>query len=711
MNMNRSSINDRHLLALILISILLLFSYWNSFHVEWQLDDPANITDNSGLHIDDLGADSLWETFFANKGGGRSLYRPLPCLTFALNWFIGKDNPFGYHVVNFTIHALTAWVLYLVIVRLLLIFGQKGWESKKYSDFFSKPESVALLAAVLWAANPIQTQAVTYIVQRMAMMAAFFYLLGMYAYVNVRISQSLIRRLFFACFCFFCFLGGIGSKENAVLMPASLLLVEWIFFQKARLGIFARPKALIIALVLFFVSLLAVSFSIYFSNGRVFDFLLNGYDVRSFTLLERTLTQPRIVLKYLSLIFFPFPDRLSIAHDITLSSSLFDPWTTLPAIIIILALIAGAIFYARRYPLLCFGVLFYFLNHMVESSVLPLELVFEHRNYLPSAFLFLPFAAGFCHVLNRLQKYGSIHTAWIGLMIGVIVALGIFTFERNKAWATPESLWRDAVLKAPRNNRAYVYLGVELAWRKNATPANFRHAMVLFRHSLGLDMHRKMDRAKTLGNMAWVYYFQGKDEKSVDTFRQAIDEFPDFDKNRRDIIVPLMSLGAFDEAESHARFLVDSFPGDPEYLNILGHILLWQENFEASLRCFRTAMRNEPENNADLMFHLGVALTRAGDLARGDWFLRRSLQQSVAHPLKQLARIENRVRAGDHDTAGRIAGQMMDTMPLPAILNFLNSLPNYQSVPVDIDIVRPVVFSAIPFWSKEKKIGRNSCDM
>ena len=703
MVLNRASIADRHAFAFVLIAVLLLLIYLNSFQGTWQLDDQANITDNHGLRIDDLTFESLWGTLFANQGKEKTLWRPLPCLSFALNWYLGKDDPFGYHAVNLAGHVLTAWVLYLLVFQLMSIPMSKAMaeaEEKRISNMGLNPESVALIAAVLWAVNPIQTQAVTYIVQRMAMMAAFFYLLGMYAYVKARISLTLTRRLMFAGLCFLCFLGGIGSKENAILMPASLLLVEWIFFQKGGVSFFLRPKVLLTGSIVFIVSLL----SIYVSIGIPFDYISDGYEMRSFTLLERVFTQPRIVLGYLSLIFLPLPERLSIVHDVILSNSLVEPWSTLPSIIIIFGLIIGAIFYARRYPLVCFAVLFYFINHLVESTILPLELFFEHRNYLPSAFLFLPVAAGFCTVLTKLKKSLTGRAVWIGLMIFVIALLGGFSYERNKAWATPESLWRDAAAKAPQNSRPYIFLGVELAWQKNATPADLRHALVLFKHSLNLDMHNTTDRAKTLGNIAWVYFFQGEDEKAVDTFQQAIAEFPDFDKNRRDMIASLMRLGRFDEAEHHAKFLVTKFPGNPEYLNTLGIVLLWQEDYESALACFQTAMRFEPDINENLLFHLGVALTLADHLKRGDWFLRQAMKYPGTRPFKQLSRIENRVRAQDFETAGRISKQMADAMSMSAIIDLFKSLPQYQSVPVAVDIARPVVFSAVAASLKQANV-------
>lgn len=679
---------ERRLTAFVLIFILLLLVYWNSFQVPWQFDDRANIVDNPGLRIDNLKPESLWGAFFANQGKENALWRPLPCLSLALNWYVGKEDPFGYHLVNLAGHILTAWILYLLTIHLLTVLG-----GNKKDKLLRWSEPVALLAAVLWAANPIQTQAVTYIVQRMAMMAALFYLMGMYFYVKARISKTSGRRWVFAVICCLCFLGGIGSKENAILMPMSLALMEWIFFQQGSLSFLFKPKALLIIAIVFIAGFL----TIYFSIGIPFDYILNGYKVRTFTPIERMLTQPRIVLGYLSQIFFPLPERLSLVHDVTLSKSLLQPWTTLPAIAIIFGMIGGAMFYAKRYPLVSFAVLFYFLNHLVESSILPLELVFEHRNYLPSAFLMLPVAAGFFALLIKLKKFGILNAITIAVMAVIIIALGAFTHERNKVWATKESLWRDAMLKAPGDNRPLGYLGIELGWRKHATSDDLRHALVLFKHSLNLTVHHKIDYPRTLGNIALVYSLQDEDKMAVETFQQAITKYPEFHKNRIDIISSLMRLGRFEEAKEQAQFMARNFPDNPKYSNTLGVILLWLGQNEGSLECFQTAIKQDPDNkdNKDSTLYLGVALTRAGHLKRGHWFLNQVVRNSAGYLLPKLALIENRVRAGDINRANSVAMQLVEIMPANGIIKLLEALPQYPSVPVAADLVRPVVLSAM----------------
>lgn len=677
---------DRRITSFTVLSLLLLLVYWNSFHTDWQLDDQFNITENPGLQIKDIGLKSLWGTFFANQGKETpAFFRPLPCLSFALNWYVGKDDPFGYHVVNLACHIITAWIVYVLMLRLLMISKSKSQQET------IKFENLAMLATVLWAINPIQTQAVTYIVQRMAIMASFFYLFGMLSYIWAREAKSVQRKWAFAILCFLCFWAGIGSKENVILMPLALVMVEWIFFQNGRFAFLAKTNFLMIGAI----TLVVVLFIIHLTIGLPFDYMIEGYKDRPFTMAERVLTQPRIVLGYLTQIFLPLPERLSVAHDVILSSSLFHPWTTCPAIVIIFGAIVFSIRYASRFPLPAFAVLFYFLNHAVESSFLPLELVFEHRNYLPSVFLFLPVAFGFFWVLKKLPRFGFAYTVWLGILLIIIITWGVSTLARNKAWETPETLWRDALLKAPNNNRPFVFLGIELAWRENPSPENYRHALVLFKHSLSLSTHRNNEQAKILGNMAWVYFFQGDDAKAVETFQNAIDIEPDFHKNRFDMIKPLIMLGRFEEAKQQADFLIKKYPYNPQYWHILGFILAWQNKFQEASICFQTAMKYD-STNSGLFLSLGVALTRSGHPEQGRWFLKQAVQTHGSDSvIPFFAIIENRIRAGDVNSAKNHARKLIMEVPSTIIINNLNLLPNYHHIPLDPELIRPVIFNVM----------------
>ena len=171
-------LSERKTIALLLLLALIFLVYSNTFNASWHMDDFPNITQNSRLHLKKLGADEIAATFFANPVPGRSnqIYRPVACLTFALNWYFGQQDVRGYHIVNISIHLLTAFFLYLTV---LSVFETPNLKNR----FSGNQQFIAFLTAALWAVNPVQTQAVDYIVQRMTILAALFYLLGIYLYI------------------------------------------------------------------------------------------------------------------------------------------------------------------------------------------------------------------------------------------------------------------------------------------------------------------------------------------------------------------------------------------------------------------------------------------------------------------------------------------------------------------------------------------------
>jgi len=193
----------------VLLILLLLPIYSNTFHAAWQFDDNPNILENTRLHLSDLSPASLWNTFFASL---------------ALNWYAGQADTFGYHLVNIAIHILTAFMVFLA--------GRKLLQTPNLINRYNKEDAyfISLLSAILWAVNPIQIQAVTYIVQRMASMAAMFYISGIYFYIKGRLSSRGKTQLLFYAACFVSFVCSLMSKENAAMMPISLLLIEIIFF-------------------------------------------------------------------------------------------------------------------------------------------------------------------------------------------------------------------------------------------------------------------------------------------------------------------------------------------------------------------------------------------------------------------------------------------------------------------------------------------------
>jgi hypothetical protein len=181
------------------------------------------------------------KVLFSDPGRPGGLYRPVACLTFALNYYFGGLDVVGYHLMNLAIHIVASIFLYLLIYHTLCLPSL----SAKYAF---QAYSIALLSTVLWAIHPIQVQAVTYIVQRMTSLAGMFYVMSMYFYSRYRTAHRNAEKAIFMCLCSLAFLMSFGSKENALLLPLSLFLYEILLVQESSVS-FLRRNARKIVLV------------------------------------------------------------------------------------------------------------------------------------------------------------------------------------------------------------------------------------------------------------------------------------------------------------------------------------------------------------------------------------------------------------------------------------------------------------------------------
>jgi tetratricopeptide (TPR) repeat protein len=432
--------------AVVSLLVMLLIIYGNSFFGEWHFDDYHNIVDNRNVHLQTLSWDDIQQTFYGTAVEPRGWYltRPLSYLTFGLNYFLGGTYVFGYHVVNFLIHCFTAVFLFLLVFRTLKLPLLRD----RYGD---RAYDISLLATFLWAINPMQVNAVAIIVQRMAAMAGLGYVMALYCFVRARTAETGgVRWGFTACSAASALLA-FGSKENAAMLPVSILLFEVVLIQGATRECLARVvKFSWIPLAL--TAGLAILFSDFLSG------IFQTYEVRPFTMTERLLTAPRILIFYVSLLLYPIPSRLAFLHDIEISRSLVEPWTTLPAVLAVVLAVASAIWFARRKPLLSYCVLFFFLNHLIEGTVIPLELIFEHRNYIPSMLFFVPVAIVMIHFLDHFSYNKGLQYFLAGGLALLLAFQGHTTFGRNDIVRSDLHLWLDNVRKAPNLSRPRINL-------------------------------------------------------------------------------------------------------------------------------------------------------------------------------------------------------------------------------------------------------------
>jgi len=666
--------------------LLILPIYSNTFNASWHFDDRTNIVNNYHLHIKDLRPKSLLQTFFTHPSNpletGDKMYRPVACLTFALNWYFGKDNVIGYHIVNTIIHSMTAIFLYFTILNLFESPNLKG-------KFNGKEHFIALLAAVLWAINPIQTQAVTYIVQRMASLAALFYILGLFFYIRGRISQVLQNRIILIIFCVLSFAFAVGSKENAAAFPLALILVEVIFFQnlgirrtrRVFLGIAAGTGLLIFIMGLFL-----------FMRGNPL-FFLKGYDYRPFSLSERLMTEPGIVLYYLSQIFYPVPNRLSVEHDFILSTSILKPWTTLPAILIIILLIGIGFSLIKKRPIISFAILFFFLNHIIESSIIPLELVFEHRNYLPSLFLFFPVSVGIKWLIDYYRgKQFSMYIIIVSFITLLMMGLGIGTYIRNTVWATEKSLWEDAMEKTPERARS-VYNVAKYSYFQ---AGHFDKAMEYYEKAFMLKASKpEYFKALILNGMASIYFLKNENEKAIEFYKRALDIFPEFATIRNNLIRAFIKGGRWDEASKNVDFILEKENSSKKFLYLKGFVLLKQKKGEKALYFLQKALVLAPTDK-NILLTMGAAMDSTGNYKDGRRFLDRANRISPDDIITLFCLIENRLKAHEPSGVKQYMEKMFSSFSILQIKKQLQKLPSDNvAVPVSRELLAATIGSEL----------------
>jgi hypothetical protein len=384
-----------HFIAVALIALVALLAYSNTFHVPFQFDDQPNITQNPNIQIKSFSWDRLERLV---KNTYKESIRIFSFFTLALNYYFGELNVFGYHLVNFFIHVASGIFLYwFLILTFNLPFLKEKYGSISYK--------VALFSSLIFICHPIQTQSVTYIVQRMSSMAGMFYLLSLVLYIKGRLSIGWPRLFYFGGMAL-SYLLGVFSKENAAILPLFVALYEFYFFQNLDLS----PKGRKILFSLVGALLILGAFGFIIWGQRYINVIIEGYQYRSFTMWERVLTQFRVVLYYLTLLIYPHPSRLNLDYDFAISKTILDPPTTLISLLIIAGLIGYSIWTARKRPMTSFCILWYFGNLVVESSIFPLEMVYEHRLYLPSVGPFILFSL---FVVKGIEKLKYKIPGWI----------------------------------------------------------------------------------------------------------------------------------------------------------------------------------------------------------------------------------------------------------------------------------------------------------
>jgi len=442
---------ERTVLNLLGVLLLGLLVYWPGLSGGYVLDDFANLVDNP-----DFAAHALHSQFWAAvwSSGSSQLHRPLSMLSFAVQmWFSGMD-PWPLKLANILIHLFNGLLVFLLSLRVLAWLNQAA--SRRW---LLAPRTIALLVMAAWILAPIQLTAVLYVVQRMESIAALFVLLGLLAWWHGRMLLIQGRTN-----AWWWIIGGLVggtvlatlSKETGVLLPAYAFLLDWLVLGFAgRANTPDRRLWAMFALVLFLPALLGLAW--------LLPGILSGhaYDGRDFDLAERLWTEGRVLVDYLHWIVAPIPNDLTLYHDdVPFSTGWLQPWTTAASWALIAVLLGSAWFLRRRVPLYALGVAWFFAGQSLVSTILPLELVYEHRNYLPSLGVFLAlFGLLSVWAPDEPERRRSLRLILMVAGLALIALYAGFTTMRAHVWGNPFRLAYFESTTHPQSPRASYDLG------------------------------------------------------------------------------------------------------------------------------------------------------------------------------------------------------------------------------------------------------------
>ena len=544
------------LLVFLIIAIISILIYSNSFDCEFQFDDESNISEQAVIkklsNFNDL---SIWQNIY---------FRPFALFTFAINYHFHKLDVVGYHVGNLIIHIIMGWFVFLLIN---LIFSLPTLKSNSISK---QKKYIALFGALICVAHPIQTQSVTYIVQRMTSLAAMFYIISIFLYLKGRVNH-IEKGLNSNAIIFYigALLSGIFailSKQNAATLPLAMLLFELFFIRNKENKPFKKY------LMISFSVLLLIFLAIVLSGNL-------PKETEHISRINYLITQFRVIVKYIQLLFFPVHQNLD--YDFYASTTFWN-LKEIGSFVIILVLLIAGVFLFRKRKILSFGIFWFFLTLSVESSIFPIGgVLYEHRLYLPMVGYSLCLVTALYYIF--LSKRSTI--VFI-LLIFITISYGYATYNRNKVWKTKHTLWSDVVRKSPNKARPNYNLGN--VWNRKGKPDI---AIKWYKRALKI----KPDYVDALNNLGNAWNHKGEIDKAIDCYNDVLKIDPNYTQSLNNLGVLLSDKGELDKAKEYYNKVLKIKPDDAEVLNNLGIVWARKREFDKAIECFKKALKIRPD--------------------------------------------------------------------------------------------------------------------
>jgi len=595
----------KNLLAWGIFLLLGIAIYSNTFFSSFHLDDFSSIKNN--LAITSLtnfkGIWNFWPSRF------------LTYYSVAINYQIHGLNFFGYHLFNLIVH-LTSAVFVWWLLR--LTFLTPALKEQRISQ---KSELISFFGGLIFLVHPLQTQSVTYIIQRAASMAAMFYILALCFYAKARLTaqnDAKSSRIFYWLALLTAILA-MFTKEMTITLPFMILLYETYFFKQER-KINWKSVLPFFAMLPIIPLTMKLTQSVDFSQmRRAIEFFP---EVR-LTPLEYLFTQFRVILTYIRLSFLPFNQNLD--YDYLASKSFFDP-ATLISFICLVIIIVAAIRLRGRLRMISFGVFWFLLALLPESSIIPIkDVIFEHRMYLPLVGYSFFLSCGIFYLFGEKKEKLAIF-----ILVSLVAFYGVKAHLRNNVWKNELALWNDVVTKSPKKLRGYCNRGYVYQEKKQ--------------FDLALADYEKAMKIDPLSSDP--YFGRGSILKDKGDYAAALTDFDRAvalngnSKVLNDRANLYMELKQIPQAILDYTRALELSPDDPDIYFNRGNAYAVFGNLDAAIIDFTTAARIYPKNDA-VFFALGNAWKDKGDLYKAIENFSRAL---VVNP-RNLGALHNRAVA------------------------------------------------------------------
>ena len=601
-----------HWLALGVMVVLALGIYANAMHAPFQFDDAESI--DKVRTFDHIGR--LWKQPTLYK------HRIVPYLTLAVDYRLWGHRTFGYHLFNVIVHILNAFLVYLITLRLFNCglriadcglknlqpeigeeaalgglgegqseilnpkseIGEEGAQGGLRDG--SSGQMLALMIALLFLAHPLQTNAVTYIVQRIVSLVTFFYFLSFYAFMRAYPPQEKIawtRKALWLAGSFGAFFLALWSKEIAATLPAVILLYVLLFVVEDRRRFFRRS-----ALYLLPAALVVGVIGVSYLHQHIPLLPRWSEPVGGFYwgVKQNIYTQMNVVVGYMKLLFFPLPRFMNIDRDVPLVEAFWRGPTMLSALILT-GVFLSMLWLAGRSKVIAFGIGWFFIALIPSSSVWPIwDLMVEYRTYLPGFGFHLVLGSVVYLAAHSVAARKGIRRAWIWAPFGVLLILyAAGTIQRNRVFNDVYGLWKDAALKSPNkwrphNNLADTYEQV----------GNYEEARKEYQTVLKLDPGQ-MRAYYGLGN---VYHAMGRPEEAISAYQRAIAVDPTFALSHNNLGIVYDELGRSDLAEEEYGKALRLKPGFVKPCNNLAILYARRGDFDRAKETIARAIRLDP---------------------------------------------------------------------------------------------------------------------